>query len=85
MTIDPADKRAEIVNALASTIQEKIMLPAEEKTSTLKYAINEANERIDHLEHTLFNLTTAHRRTKAMAVISLLGLLILFTVQMINI
>lgn len=83
MTSESADQQAELVSALASTIQGKIMLPAEEKTAALKDAVNEANERIDLLEQTLSALTTAHRRTKTMTIISLLGLLILFAVQMI--
>ncbi|MDD4168836.1 MAG: hypothetical protein PHD36_01005 [Desulfotomaculaceae bacterium] len=83
MKIEPADQRAEIVSALASTIQGKIMMPAEEKTATLKDAINQANERIDYLEQKLFTLTTAHGRTKAMTIVLVLGLLILFSVQMI--
>ncbi|OPX84166.1 MAG: hypothetical protein A4E53_03942 [Pelotomaculum sp. PtaB.Bin104] len=84
MATELPDKRDEIVCALATTIQGKIILPAQEKTAALKYAVNETNERIDFLENTIAELAVAHSRTKAMAVISILGLLIIFTVWLVH-
>lgn len=84
MLIEPLEKRDQAVSALATTIQGKIILPAEEKTTALKSAINEASARIDALEKTLSVLSLAHRRTKVIAVISLLGVIIQFALQVIN-
>jgi len=81
MAINVTAGQNELVNALASTIQGKIILPAEEKAAALNYALIELNERIDYLEKRLSALSAAHSRTKVIAAISVLGLTVLAAVQ----
>ncbi|OPY56876.1 MAG: hypothetical protein A4E55_01907 [Pelotomaculum sp. PtaU1.Bin035] len=85
MTTEISDKQVELVNSLASTIQDKIMLPAGEKAAIINYSIDEINEKILYLEKALSGLAAAHNRTKTMAVISILGLAILAAIQIIPI
>ncbi|MDF9408560.1 hypothetical protein L7E55_09340 [Pelotomaculum isophthalicicum JI] len=75
--------QAELIDSLASTIQNKIILPAEENTSFLHCAIDQVNERISILEETSSALTAALNRTKLAVSISLLGIAVLAVIQVI--
>lgn len=73
--------QAELIDSLASTIQNRIINPAEENTSFLHCAIDQANERISILEETSSALTAALNRTKLVVSISLLGIAVLAVIQ----
>jgi len=81
MVINVNNKQDELVSSLASTIQGKIILPAEEKSAALNYALIEVNERIDYLEKRLSALSAAHSRIKVITAVSVLGLAVLAAVQ----
>lgn len=76
-------KQAALVDSLASSIQSKIIHPAEENISFLHSEVNQLNERILLLEETTAALTAAHHRTKLTAAIAVLGLAILSVIALI--
>jgi len=75
--------QAELIDSLASTIQNKIILPAEENTTFLHGAIDQVNERISILEGTSSALTAALSRTKTAVSISLVVIAVLAVIQVI--
>jgi len=77
------NSKSELVDSLASTIQSKIILPAEENASFLHCAVDRINERISCLEETSLALIAIYNRTKLMASISVLGLAMLAVIQII--
>lgn len=75
------NKQFELVDSLASTIQNKIILPAEENISLLHNEISQVEKRISLLEETAAALAAAYKQIKLAASISILGLAILAIIQ----
>lgn len=73
MTGNSQSQQAAVIGSLASTIQNKLILPAEENASSLNKALAQANERISRLEETTASLNAALARIRLAALLSLLG------------
>lgn len=72
MAKNSQNQQAAVIGSLASTIQNKIILPAEEHASSLNKALAQADERISRLEETTASLNTSLARIKLAALLSLL-------------
>ncbi|MCL6635111.1 MAG: hypothetical protein K6T29_05005 [Peptococcaceae bacterium] len=74
MPAESAQKQAELIRSLASTIQKKIVSPAAGRMNLLGLELKETGRRLDLLEKEFSRLAAAHRRTRLLAVIALAGL-----------
>ncbi|HOV79998.1 MAG TPA: hypothetical protein PK728_07785 [Bacillota bacterium] len=65
---------AEMVSELASAINRKIVAPAAGRLDSISLETRRLSKRIEELEKDIRLLQTAHERTRALALVSLLGL-----------
>ncbi|MDD4237439.1 MAG: hypothetical protein PHT62_02605 [Desulfotomaculaceae bacterium] len=80
----PNEKRQshlELVESLASSIQKKLVEPAEDRVVLIHYEIKELSERVAGLEQKVALLDARHRRTRLLACVSLVAAALLVLAQ----
>ena len=83
MSAETPGNNREMVLALADTIQKRILGPAEEKAELLNVEIRKMNELVAGLEQKQLLLAAEQRRTKLMAMLGMLGIVILLALQIV--
>ncbi|HPU35159.1 MAG TPA: hypothetical protein PL078_02725 [Bacillota bacterium] len=83
MSAEKTGNNREMVLALADTIQKRILGPAEEKAELLNVEIRKMNELVAGLEQKQLLLAAEQRRTKLMAMLGMLGIVILLALQIV--
>lgn len=83
MPIENPQNRSELVRSLASTIQRKIVAPAADKVDLINVEIKEINQKITGFEKEFSLLAAAHNRTRMLAAVATLGLVVLGAIMII--
>ena len=83
MSIEKTGNNREMVLALADTIQKRIVGPASEKAQLMNVEIQKMNELVAGLEQKHLLLAAEQRRTRLLAVLGILGILMLLAFQIV--
>ncbi len=83
MSAEKTGNNRDMVLALADTIQKRIVGPASEKAELFNVEIRKINELVAGLEQKHLLLAAEHRRTRLIAVLGILGIVILLAFQII--
>lgn len=83
MSVEKTGNNREMVLALADTIQKIIVGPASEKAQLMNVELQKMNELVAGLEQKHLLLAAEQRRTRLLAVLGILGILMLLAFQIV--